>query len=126
MPSSTLIYRNGSQIICTQGCSCHSGPYIGISCSFQPPGNSGKQETTLPSIPPRERPIPTSRWQEPEPGWICLNVDASATPNSSFGSIEGVFRNRTRSWILGFQKQIGVVSVLQAELWAIFIGLQIA
>ncbi|KAL4311250.1 hypothetical protein GQ457_01G038400 [Hibiscus cannabinus] len=79
-----------------------------------------------PSIPPRKHPLPPSRWQEPEPDWICLNVDAAVSPKSSSGSIGGVFRNHTGSWILGFQKQIGIVSILQAELWAIFIGLQIA
>ncbi|KAL4282284.1 hypothetical protein GQ457_03G032640 [Hibiscus cannabinus] len=79
-----------------------------------------------PSILPRKHPLPPSRWQEPEPDWICLNVDAAVSPKSSSGSIGGVFRNHTGSWILGFQKQIGIVSILQTELWAIFIGLQIA
>ncbi|KAL4331902.1 hypothetical protein GQ457_07G009970 [Hibiscus cannabinus] len=41
-------------------------------------------------------------WQRLEGGWICLNTDGAASSSTSFGS------------------------VLQSELWAIFIGLQIA
>ncbi|KAK8981714.1 hypothetical protein V6N11_028121 [Hibiscus sabdariffa] len=38
----------------------------------------------------------------------------------------GVLRNTTGTWICGYQKCVGVVSILQAELWSVFVGLQVA
>ncbi|KAE8708458.1 hypothetical protein F3Y22_tig00110339pilonHSYRG00084 [Hibiscus syriacus] len=60
-----------------------------------------------------------SHWPGPEPGWICLNVDAAVSSTTSFDIIGGLFRDQTGSWLSGFQKAIGIVPVLQAELWAI-------
>ncbi|KAE8719485.1 hypothetical protein F3Y22_tig00109957pilonHSYRG00251 [Hibiscus syriacus] len=65
-------------------------------------------------------------WNAPDPSWICLNVDGLVSSATGFGSIGGVFRDHEGSWILGFNKSIGITSPLQAELWAIFIRLQLA
>ncbi|KAK8527670.1 hypothetical protein V6N12_054875 [Hibiscus sabdariffa] len=62
-------------------------------------------------------------WKRPDPGWICLNVDDIVSTESSNGAIRGLFRDHFGSWISGFQKTIGKCSPLQAELWAIFTGL---
>ncbi|KAL4386290.1 hypothetical protein GQ457_09G014670 [Hibiscus cannabinus] len=63
-------------------------------------------------------------WTGPEPGWVCLNVDATVSALTSFGSVAGLLRDQTGSWLSGFQKAIGVLQPLQAELWAVLIGLR--
>ncbi|KAL4384144.1 hypothetical protein GQ457_15G026400 [Hibiscus cannabinus] len=51
---------------------------------------------------PRAAPTHTSlQWEPPAPGWVCLNVDASISPIT------------------------GKVSILQAELWSVLVGLQV-
>ncbi|KAL4282362.1 hypothetical protein GQ457_03G021730 [Hibiscus cannabinus] len=58
--------------------------------------------------------------------WICLNVDGAVSSVTRTGSIGGLLRDYVGSWISDFQKRIGNCTPLQAELWAIFIGLQYA
>ncbi|KAK8565585.1 hypothetical protein V6N12_059143 [Hibiscus sabdariffa] len=41
-------------------------------------------------------------------------------------SVGGLFCDQSGSWLSGFQKAIGIMQPLQAELWAILIGLQLA
>ncbi|KAL4378119.1 hypothetical protein GQ457_02G027990 [Hibiscus cannabinus] len=66
------------------------------------------------------------QWAPPALGWVCLNADASISPITGIGSIGGVLRNATGTWICGYKKCVGVVSILQAELWSVFVGLQVA
>ncbi|KAK8477373.1 hypothetical protein V6N12_013818 [Hibiscus sabdariffa] len=76
-------------------------------------------------LPPLIR-SPDSRslhWTGPEPGWVCLNVDATVSASTSFGSVAGLLLDQIGSWLSGFQKAIGVLQPLQAELWAVLIGL---
>ncbi|KAK8537192.1 hypothetical protein V6N12_043365 [Hibiscus sabdariffa] len=47
-------------------------------------------------------------------------------PTTGIGSVSGVFRTDDGSWIYGFNKSIGIMQPLQAKLWGIFVGLQIA
>ncbi|KAK8486303.1 hypothetical protein V6N11_049396 [Hibiscus sabdariffa] len=65
-------------------------------------------------------------WKRPDVGWVCLNTDGDVSSLSGFRYVGRVFRAHDGSWILGFNKAIGVVQPLQAELWAIFTGFQIA
>ncbi|KAK8503516.1 hypothetical protein V6N12_066203 [Hibiscus sabdariffa] len=41
-------------------------------------------------------------------------------------SVGGIFRSNDGSWILGFNKTIGILCPLQTELWEILLGLQLA
>ncbi|KAE8728983.1 hypothetical protein F3Y22_tig00004035pilonHSYRG00077 [Hibiscus syriacus] len=65
-------------------------------------------------------------WKAPDLGWICMNVDGAIASTTSYGSVGGVFRDHEGSWILGFNKPIGIMKPLQAELWAILTDLQLA
>ncbi|KAK9026775.1 hypothetical protein V6N11_039609 [Hibiscus sabdariffa] len=67
-----------------------------------------------------------SHWLGPESGWVCFNVDAIVSASTSFGSVVGLLCDHTGSWLSGFQKAIGVLQPLQAELWALLIGLLFA
>ncbi|KAK8496058.1 hypothetical protein V6N12_032789 [Hibiscus sabdariffa] len=54
--------------------------------------------------------------QRPEPGWICLNADGVVSSSTRIGSVGGIFRVDDGSWILGFNKTIGVLHPLQVKL----------
>ncbi|KAL4284583.1 hypothetical protein GQ457_16G008190 [Hibiscus cannabinus] len=58
-------------------------------------------------------------------GWITLNSDAFVS-GSGHGFVGGVFRNHLGDWLLGFHNYIGISNPLTAELWGIFIRLQLA
>ncbi|KAL3528720.1 hypothetical protein ACH5RR_008042 [Cinchona calisaya] len=65
-------------------------------------------------------------WEFPRQGWVKLNVDESATgcPDPVGGG--GLLRNDQGLWIFGFAMNIGELTSLVAELWAIWKGLQIS
>ncbi|KAE8693093.1 hypothetical protein F3Y22_tig00110819pilonHSYRG00319 [Hibiscus syriacus] len=65
-------------------------------------------------------------WQPPPESWVCLNTDASINPSTGFNSVGGAIRSHAGTWLIGFHKSIGITTPLQAELWGIFIGLQVA
>ncbi|KAE8703862.1 hypothetical protein F3Y22_tig00110462pilonHSYRG00231 [Hibiscus syriacus] len=66
------------------------------------------------------------QWSPSPDDWICLNSDATVSTITGVGSIGGVFRDHSGSHILSFAKNIGITTVLQAELWGILEGLKIA
>ncbi|KAK9018022.1 hypothetical protein V6N11_001012 [Hibiscus sabdariffa] len=65
-------------------------------------------------------------WQRPSTGWVCLSTDGAVSIATGMGSVGGIFRSDDGSWILGFNKTIGILRPLQAELWGILLGLQLA
>ncbi|KAK8990579.1 hypothetical protein V6N11_009271 [Hibiscus sabdariffa] len=68
----------------------------------------------------------STHWQRPERGWVSLCTDGAVSATSGIGSVSGVFRKDDGSWFYGFNKSIGIMQPLQAELWGLFIGIQIA
>ncbi|KAE8683295.1 hypothetical protein F3Y22_tig00111210pilonHSYRG00013 [Hibiscus syriacus] len=78
-------------------------------------------------ITPRNEPTHTPiNWIAPHHGWICLNVDGAVSEQSSYGTVDVLFRDHEGTWFLGFNKAIGITHPFLAELWAILIGLQIS
>ncbi|KAK8528301.1 hypothetical protein V6N12_074832 [Hibiscus sabdariffa] len=65
-------------------------------------------------------------WQRPSPGWVRLSTDGVALPNTGIRPVGGIFRADDGSWILVFNKTIGKLCPLQAELWGLLLGLQLA
>ncbi|KAE8662503.1 hypothetical protein F3Y22_tig00113337pilonHSYRG00175 [Hibiscus syriacus] len=72
------------------------------------------------------RNLTPNQWQKQPAGWFCLNIDGSVSPVSNFGSVGGVVRDHVGNWIIGFHKAVGITAPLQAELWAILQGLEVA
>ncbi|MBA0614953.1 hypothetical protein Godav_015164, partial [Gossypium davidsonii] len=54
-----------------------------------------------------------------------LNTDGAVTKSSSIAMIRGGIRDRSGSWILGYNRFVGPCSILDAELWGILKGLVI-
>ncbi|KAE8653749.1 hypothetical protein F3Y22_tig00117056pilonHSYRG00114 [Hibiscus syriacus] len=66
------------------------------------------------------------QWRPAPAGWFTLNTDGAVHHTSSLGSAGGIIRNKDGDWIVGFNKAVGISSPLQAELWGILEGLQLA
>ncbi|KAK9029503.1 hypothetical protein V6N11_026617 [Hibiscus sabdariffa] len=65
-------------------------------------------------------------WSNPEPGWFCLNIDGVVSLNSGKATIEGLLRDNAGNFVFGYSKFIECVNSLHAELWSLYIGLQLA
>ncbi|KAK8479981.1 hypothetical protein V6N11_025452 [Hibiscus sabdariffa] len=63
---------------------------------------------------------------EANSGWLCLNTDASILCTNGGGTIGGVLWDSSRAWLRGYCKCIDKASTIQAELWSIYVGLQVA
>ncbi|KAE8694956.1 DNA helicase INO80-like [Hibiscus syriacus] len=55
-----------------------------------------------------------------------LNTDGARQSSTGWAASGGLIRNYSSNWVTGFSKSIGFCSVLYAELWGIYIGLQLA
>ncbi|XP_021827477.1 uncharacterized protein LOC110768097 [Prunus avium] len=65
-------------------------------------------------------------WEPPELGQFKLNVDGSRRCASGSIGAEGVIRNSLGDWVSGFAVNLGKGQILEAEVWGLFFGLQIA
>lgn len=77
------------------------------------------------SVNPVKRQISLS-WDHPDVGWCTLNVDRSRRTNSSRIRDGGVLRDHNGNWLGGFAANLGQRQVCDAELWSLYIGLQLA
>ncbi|KAK8581491.1 hypothetical protein V6N12_071712 [Hibiscus sabdariffa] len=76
----------------------------------------------------RPRSTPTivyHQWKKPAPGWLCLNTDASISTPDGVRTIGGALRDSFGAWIRDYCKCIGKASTIQAELWSIYVELQV-
>nr|KYP33975.1 Putative ribonuclease H protein At1g65750 family [Cajanus cajan] len=65
-----------------------------------------------------------THWRFPPIGHIKLNGDG-AVSNDGIGACGGVVRDSSGNFLLAFSKKLGCISILKAELWAIYQGLLI-
>ena len=65
-------------------------------------------------------------WRPPPSSWTEVNVDCSLYEQSTEAACAAVFRDETGSWLMGFSRKLGICTSLQAELWNIVIGLDLA
>ncbi|XP_042962665.1 uncharacterized protein LOC122296936 [Carya illinoinensis] len=71
----------------------------------------------------RQRPC-IVKWMKPFPSWFKLNVDGSSLENPGHIGASGLIRNGEGSLIWAFAKELGNESNNEAELTALFYGLQ--
>ncbi|CAL2231440.1 unnamed protein product [Prunus armeniaca] len=65
-------------------------------------------------------------WEPPDLGKFKLNVDGSRSCASGSIGAGGVIRNSLGEWICGFAVNLGKGQILEAEVWGLFFGLQLA
>lgn len=66
------------------------------------------------------------RWEPPDHNWVKLNCDGSVTDLGERSGVGGVFRNSSGDFLLGFAANMGSLSITEAELWAMFMGICLA
>ncbi|MBA0811146.1 hypothetical protein Gohar_003075 [Gossypium harknessii] len=57
--------------------------------------------------------------------WIQMYTDGTVKANFGFVTTGGVICDHNGKWILGFNRYLGMCLVLEAELWAIYDGLDL-
>ncbi|KAL8143934.1 hypothetical protein V2J09_016966 [Rumex salicifolius] len=65
-------------------------------------------------------------WAKPEEGWYKVNTDGAKESSMGVATAGGVIRDDSGVWLDGFVKNIGVCSVVAAELWGLYHGLELA
>lgn len=66
------------------------------------------------------------RWKSPTPGWVKINFDGAACMDGGWSSVGGVLSDSRGNWIAGYQRCVLRGSALNAELWTILHGLEVA
>lgn len=65
-------------------------------------------------------------WSEPPTEWVKVNVDGSALGNPGQSAAGGLCHDKDGNWLFGFNIKMGNGSAYQAEVFAIWQGLQLA
>ncbi|KAL5752310.1 hypothetical protein ACOSP7_022495 [Xanthoceras sorbifolium] len=73
----------------------------------------------------RERCL-VSSWRPPREGWVKINVDGGMCSELGLIYAGGLIRGSDCNWLGGFSCNRGLGSVLEAELWGVLEGLQLA
>ncbi|KAF7815243.1 RNA-directed DNA polymerase [Senna tora] len=66
------------------------------------------------------------RWVGPREDFVKVNVDGSCRGEEELAACGGVCRDLTGAWLWGFKRRIGRCSALEAELWGMLVGLEVA
>ncbi|KAL5836164.1 hypothetical protein ACOSQ4_015661 [Xanthoceras sorbifolium] len=62
-------------------------------------------------------------WEPPMAGWVKLNVDGSRDNQTGSIAAGGVARDLNSNWVRGFAMHLGAGNILEAELNAVLLGL---
>ncbi|MBA0757404.1 hypothetical protein Gotri_020505 [Gossypium trilobum] len=57
--------------------------------------------------------------------WVFLSTDGAIVRDSGYAAIGGMARDRDGSWIVGFNRFLGMYSPFEAKVWAILDGILI-
>ncbi|KAK8672393.1 hypothetical protein V6N13_110765 [Hibiscus sabdariffa] len=66
------------------------------------------------------------QWQPPPTNHICLNTNGAVSHSSKRGSCRGLFRDHFGNFLGAYVRPLGLTTILHAELWGIYEGLQLA
>ncbi|MCH97348.1 ribonuclease H protein, partial [Trifolium medium] len=65
-------------------------------------------------------------WKRPQEGWIKLNCDGALKNSLGLAGCGGLFRNSDGRWIKGYARKIGTCDTLCAEMWGMYLGIELA
>ncbi|KAL0281699.1 UNVERIFIED_CONTAM: putative ribonuclease H protein [Sesamum radiatum] len=111
-------------------------PYHSISSTLLWRRNNGfgscKRRPLLHQLTPHTHPAEVQRqkaitvyWRKPPEGWYKLNADGASKGNPGISGAGGILRDQLGKVIFAFQEPLGNATNTQAELSAIYRGLQI-
>ncbi|KAK9288743.1 hypothetical protein L1049_017207 [Liquidambar formosana] len=76
--------------------------------------------------PPRTTKQVMVKWEPPARGEIKLNIDGLAIDYPGKASAGGLIRDHLGRWVKGFVRKLCIISSVDAELWALRDGLNLA
>jgi len=62
-------------------------------------------------------------WDKPPEGWIKLNSDGACKGCGENSGCGDLFRSSDGRWLKGYIRKVGVCDALHAELWGMYLGL---
>jgi ribonuclease HI len=65
-------------------------------------------------------------WRRPSNGWVKLNCDGACKGKGELAGCGGILRQSDGRWIKGFSRKIGACDALHAEMWGLYLGLDMA
>ncbi|CAJ2648154.1 unnamed protein product [Trifolium pratense] len=65
-------------------------------------------------------------WKKPQEGWVKLNCDGAYKDSLGLAGCGGLFRNSDGRWLKGYSHKIGTCDALCAEMWGMYLGMQLA
>jgi len=65
-------------------------------------------------------------WKRPQEGWIKLNSDGACRDLGHIFGCGGIFRDTDGQWIKSYTKKIGACDALHAEMWGLYLGIEMA
>jgi ribonuclease HI len=75
---------------------------------------------------PHHKEIVYIGWKRPLDGWVKLNCDGACKGNGELAGCGGLLRQSDGTWIKGFSRKIGACDALHAEMWGLYLGLDMA
>lgn len=66
------------------------------------------------------------RWNCPANGWFMLNIDGASKGDATDAGCGGLLRDATGRWIKGFARRIETCTTLLADMWRMWIGVEMA
>ncbi|PNX76496.1 ribonuclease H [Trifolium pratense] len=65
-------------------------------------------------------------WRSPREGWIKLNCDGAYKDSFDLAGCGGLFRKSDDRLIKGYSRKIGTYDAFSAEMWGMYLGMQLA
>ncbi|MCI51897.1 putative non-LTR retroelement reverse transcriptase, partial [Trifolium medium] len=65
-------------------------------------------------------------WKRPPEGWVKLNCDGSRNNRVGIAGCGGLLRVSDGRWIKGYSQKLGAGDALHAEMWGMYLGLDLA
>ncbi|MCI40413.1 non-LTR retroelement reverse transcriptase, partial [Trifolium medium] len=65
-------------------------------------------------------------WKHPQGEWIKLNCDVAYKESMDVAGCGGLFRDLNGRWLKGYPQKIGACDTLQAKMWGMYTGMQMA
>jgi ribonuclease HI len=75
---------------------------------------------------PRQKDTIFIGWKQPQEGWVKLNCDGAHKSSINLSGCGGLLRDSNGNCLSSFARKIGSCDALHAEMWGMYIGMDLA